>query len=77
MCLCTELQDEFSVGVITNDIRTTSDADFLVDKLGLERTRVNSVVTGETKRGIFRYSPRLNRERIDKMRESVTDVELI
>lgn len=76
-CLCTELRDELSIGVITNDIHTRIDADYLASSEILARERIHSVITGQTKKGIFRYSPSRNQTVIDQLLEEIDDLELI
>src|SRR5580658_9682401 len=44
--LCQWLRDEFSIGVITNDIYTREDAEFLVRNDALPTERVIGVETG-------------------------------
>src|SRR5450432_2356157 len=44
--LCEWLRDEFSIGVITNDIYTREDAEFLVRNNALPANRVLGVETG-------------------------------
>lgn len=76
-CLCTELRDEKSIGVITNDIRSRVDADYLISSETLSKERIYPVVTGETKKGIFRYSPHRNLPIIEQLLEDIDDVDLI
>jgi len=76
-CLCTELRDDFSIGVIANDIRSTSDADHLINSAILDSDRIRSVVTGVTKKGVFRYHPGPNQEQVKLFRKSVHNLDLI
>ncbi len=44
--LCTSLRDELSIAVVTNDIYTTEDADFLRRHAVLDNARIRAVETG-------------------------------
>ena len=44
--LCKEMRDEYSIGVVTNDIFTREDADFLIRSNALEHDRIIAVETG-------------------------------
>jgi len=76
-CLCTEMRDDHSIGVIVNDIHGSHDADYLQDIRVLETARIFSVVTGRTKKQIFRQHEDLNRQAIRQLSNRHEDVELI
>jgi urease accessory protein len=44
--LCKELRDDYSIGIVTNDIFTREDAEFLIRNKALEEERIVSVETG-------------------------------
>src|SRR3954469_18661244 len=44
--LCQKLRDKYSLGVVTNDIYTREDAQFLVREEALEQDRIIGVETG-------------------------------
>lgn len=44
--LCKEMRDEYSIGVVTNDIFTREDAEFLIRSNALEHDRIIAVETG-------------------------------
>jgi urease accessory protein len=44
--LCTRLRDQYSIGVVTNDIFTREDAEFLIRNNALESDRIVAVETG-------------------------------
>lgn len=44
--LCTSMRDEYSIGVVTNDIFTREDAEFLIRNNALEEERILAVETG-------------------------------
>ncbi len=51
-CLCMELRDEYSIGVIVDDTHGTNDADYLQDTHILETSSILSVVTGKVNKQI-------------------------
>ena len=44
--LCKNMRDDYSIGVVTNDIFTQEDAEFLIRNNALERERIVAVETG-------------------------------
>ena len=46
LALCRALRDEFQLGVVTNDIFTREDAEFLIRNQALPATRIRAVETG-------------------------------
>jgi urease accessory protein len=46
LALCRALRDEFKLGVVTNDIFTKEDAEFLIRNEALPRERIKAVETG-------------------------------
>ncbi len=46
LALCRALRDEFQLGVVTNDIFTKEDAEFLIRNQALPATRIRAVETG-------------------------------
>ena len=46
LALCRALRDRYSLGVVTNDIFTREDAEFLVRNEALESRRIRAVETG-------------------------------
>ena len=76
-CLCTEMRDEYSIGVIVNDIHGAHDANYLQGVRVLEAARIFSVVTGRVKKQIFRQNEDLNRWAIRQLRKRYDDIEII
>ena len=46
LALCTSMRDEYSIGVVTNDIFTREDAEFLIHNNALGEERIVAVETG-------------------------------
>lgn len=46
LALCTSMRDEYSIGVVTNDIFTREDAEFLIHNNTLGEERIVAVETG-------------------------------
>jgi urease accessory protein len=75
--LCERLRDEVSLAVITNDIYTTEDAEFLVRQAALPPERIVGVETGGCPHSAIRDDPSLNEEAIADLRRRFPDLGLI
>ena len=75
--LCEALRDEFSVGVVTNDIYTREDAEALVRLQALSSERVLGVETGGCPHTAIREDASINLRAIDELRERVPGLEVI
>jgi len=71
------LAKEYSVGVITNDIYTKEDAEFLCKNSILPRERIIGVETGGCPHTAIREDASMNLEAIDDLIEKFPDIELI
>jgi urease accessory protein len=65
--LCKSMRDEFSLAVVTNDIYTQEDAQFLVRSEALERDRIIGVETGGCPHSAIRDDASINLEAIDQL----------
>jgi len=65
--LCRQLRDELSLAVLTNDIYTTEDADFLRRHAVLPDERIAAVQTGGCPHTAIREDASINFEAIDEM----------
>ncbi|MGA9870105.1 MAG: urease accessory protein UreG [Rhodococcus sp. (in: high G+C Gram-positive bacteria)] len=65
--LCRELRDELSLGVLTNDIYTTEDADFLRRHAVLSDERITAVQTGGCPHTAIRDDITANLDAIDDL----------
>ena len=75
--LCEALRDEFSVGVVTNDIYTREDAEALVRLQALSSERVLGVETGGCPHTAIREDASINLRAIDELSERVPGLEVI
>jgi urease accessory protein len=75
--LCRALRDELSVGVITNDIYTREDAEFLLRAGALPAERIAAVETGGCPHSAIREDVSMNLAAIDELRARCPDLDLI
>lgn len=68
---------EYSVGVITNDIYTKEDAEFLMKNSVLDRERIIGVETGGCPHTAIREDASMNLEAVDGMIGRFPDIELL
>lgn len=75
--LTESLKDEYSIGVITNDIYTREDADFLINENVLEVERIIGVETGGCPHTAIREDASMNFEAIDDLKQRFDNLDLI
>ncbi len=75
--LCRTLSSRLSVAVVTNDIYTTEDADFLLRNGVLPADRVRAVETGACPHTAIRDDISANLEAVDELEESLPPLDLI
>ncbi len=75
--LCEWLRDEFSLGVITNDIYTREDAEFLTRQQALPAERVLGVETGGCPHTAIRDDTSMNLSAIHELEKRFSDLEII
>ena len=75
--LCEWLRDEFSLGVITNDIYTREDAEFLVRNNALPSNRVLGVETGGCPHTAIRDDTSMNLAAVHELERTHPDLEVI
>ncbi|WP_291906731.1 urease accessory protein UreG [Chitinophaga sp. CB10] len=75
--LSRQLMDRYSLGVITNDIYTKEDAEFLTKNSKLPKERIIGVETGGCPHTAIREDASMNLEAVDEMAARFPDVELI
>jgi urease accessory protein len=71
------LHHEYSIGVITNDIYTKEDAEFLTKNSLLPPERIIGVETGGCPHTAIREDASMNLEAVDEMANRIEDIELI
>jgi len=75
--LCEWLRDELSIGVITNDIYTREDAEFLVRNRALPGDRILGVETGGCPHTAIRDDTSMNMTAVHELEALHPDLELI
>ena len=75
--LTRSLVKEYSIGVITNDIYTKEDAEFLSRNSVLPRERIIGVETGGCPHTAIREDASMNLEAVDELIERFPDIELM
>ena len=76
-CLTRKMASEYSIGVITNDIYTKEDAEFLCKNSVLPRERIIGVETGGCPHTAIREDASMNLEAVDEMMEKFPDIQLL
>ena len=75
--LTRQMSNEYSIGVITNDIYTKEDADFLTRNSLLSPDRIVGVETGGCPHTAIREDASMNLEAVDDLANRIEDVEII
>jgi urease accessory protein len=75
--LCKRLRDRYSLAVVTNDIFTKEDAEFLARRGVLPSDRIIGVETGGCPHTAIREDASHNQEAIDELVNRIPDVDLI
>jgi urease accessory protein len=76
-CLCRALSAKLSLAVVTNDIYTTEDAEFLVRQGSLDAQRIRGVETGGCPHAAIREDASMNLEAIDDLEKAHPGLELV
>jgi urease accessory protein len=75
--LCKRMSSDFAIAVVTNDIFTREDAEFLVRSGALPEDRIIGVETGGCPHTAIREDASLNQEAIEKLTKAFPDLDLI
>jgi urease accessory protein len=75
--LSRKLAKDYSLGVITNDIYTKEDAEFLTKNSLLPQERIIGVETGGCPHTAIREDASMNLEAVDEMVQRIPDVQII
>lgn len=75
--LTRKLKDDYSIGVITNDIYTKEDAEFLTKNSIMPKERIIGVETGGCPHTAIREDASMNLEAIDEIANRYPDVEIV
>ncbi|MBF0610077.1 MAG: urease accessory protein UreG [Magnetococcales bacterium] len=77
LALCQRLRDHYSLAVVTNDIYTAEDAQFLVRNQALPPERILGVETGGCPHTAIREDASMNLEAIHRLMKKFADVQVI
>ncbi|HEY6529999.1 MAG TPA: urease accessory protein UreG [Cellvibrionaceae bacterium] len=75
--LCGELKDKYHIAVITNDIYTKEDAEFLLRHEALEAERILGVETGGCPHTAIREDASMNLSAVEELQTRFPDLDLI
>lgn len=75
--LCRSLRDEIDIGVVTNDIYTREDAEFLVRAGSLAPERIRAVETGGCPHAAIREDVSMNLAAIDELSRRFSKLEVV
>lgn len=76
-CLTRQMASQYSIGVITNDIYTKEDAEFLCKNSVLPRERIIGVETGGCPHTAIREDASMNLEAVEEMMEKFLDIQIL
>ena len=77
LALCRALRDKYNIAVVTNDIYTEEDAQFLVRNEALAPERIIGVETGGCPHTAIREDASINLEAVARLNRRFTDLDLI
>mgnify|MGYP003986571143 FL=1 len=75
--LCKNLREKFQIAVVTNDIYTKEDAQFLIDHKALEEDRIIGVETGGCPHTAIREDASMNLSAVDELCVRFPDLDLV
>lgn len=75
--ICKKMRDSYEIAVITNDIYTKEDAEFLMKHGALENSRIMGVETGGCPHTAIREDASLNLSAINKMNNKFSNLDMI
>ena len=76
-CLCKRMRDRFNIAVVTNDIYTKEDAQFLIRSKALDEGRIIGVETGGCPHTAIREDASMNLSAIDDLNERYENLDMI
>jgi len=75
--LCKRMRERFNIGVVTNDIYTREDQEFLIRSAALAPERIRGVETGGCPHTAIREDASMNLAAIDELNRDFSDLDLI
>ena len=77
LALCKQLRDQYQVAVVTNDIYTKEDAQFLVNNQALAPERIIGVETGGCPHTAIREDASINLEAVARLMQAFPDLDMV
>jgi urease accessory protein len=77
LALCRSLRDKYEIAVVTNDIYTEEDAQFLVRNAALAPERIIGVETGGCPHTAIREDASINLEAVDRLNARFSGLEIV
>ena len=77
LALCLALRDKYNIAVVTNDIYTEEDAQFLVRNQALEPARIIGVETGGCPHTAIREDASINLEAVDRLNTRFPNLDVV
>lgn len=77
LSLCRALRDKYSIAVVTNDIYTEEDAQFLVKNDALAPERIIGVETGGCPHTAIREDASINLEAVDRLTRTFKNLDIV
>ena len=77
LALCLALRDKYNIAVVTNDIYTEEDAQFLVRNEALEPARIIGVETGGCPHTAIREDASINLEAVDRLNTRFPNLDMV
>lgn len=75
--LCRQMRDKFQIAVVTNDIYTQEDAEFLTRNESLEAARIIGVETGGCPHTAIREDASMNLAAVDSLQKRFENLEIV
>ena len=75
--LCKRMRDRYSLAVVTNDIYTREDAEFLIRSEALEEARIRGVETGGCPHTAIREDASMNLAAVEDLQQEFSDLDLV
>ncbi|MDX1345311.1 MAG: urease accessory protein UreG [Sedimenticolaceae bacterium] len=75
--LCKRMREHYSLAVVTNDIYTREDAEFLIRSEALEAARIRGVETGGCPHTAIREDASMNLAAVEDLQQEFPDLDLV
>lgn len=75
--LCTLMRDQYEIGVVTNDIYTKEDSEFLIKHKALDRERIVGVETGGCPHTAIREDASINLAAVQELCKKFPNLDLV